>query len=156
MKKKIAIILMAFVMLVPSLFLLTACGEEPFDSTKVSSIAVELVNENYTMTDNTITLSYGPKVSLSAEDFKVTATLDDNTTKEVFLKTENEDGFTFSSTLPAEGDKTPVGEYTVTLACGDASLEIKVNVIKATVDMSNVAWNYSEPFVYDKTDFPAV
>ncbi len=149
MKKRFATLLLAFAFILPALLLFTACGgKDGFDSAKVTSISVQLTNENYSMSDNTITIPYGSKVSLSASDFKVSADVGEGESVVVSLKTEDEDGFTFTSDIP-DADVTPRGEYTLTFACGEQSVGVTVKVVKATIDMSGVSWNYSEPFTYD-------
>lgn len=155
MKKKIINFLLAIVMLVPCLFMFTACGGDDDKGPALSGIAVEYVGTGYTMTEGTITTTYGAKVALSVSDFKVTAVFDDQTTAALALKTETTDGFTFASTVPAD-EKTPAGEYKLTFAYGTFSSEVKIVVQKATVDMSGVSWDYTEPFKYDGTEHEVV
>lgn len=151
MRKKIATLLLSFALLIPCILSFSACDKEK-EKAKVTSITVELVSTDYTMTDNTITIPYGKKVELDEDDFKVTATLEDNTTAEIHKKTETSDGYDFASTIPSDGI-TPRGDYTITFSHAQIESNVKVNVkvVSANVDMSAVSWDYSNSFTYDKT-----
>lgn len=142
MRKRIATLLLAFAFLIPCMFMLSSCSKDKED-VKVKSIAIELSNSNYTLEGDTITVPYGSKVALSASDFKVTATLEDDTTKVITLKTDEESGFTFESTIPND-IVTPRGEYKLTFGHADVSekTEIKVKVVMGTIDLSKFSWNY--------------
>lgn len=142
MRKRIATLLLAFVFLIPCMFMLSSCSKDKED-VKVKSIAIELSNSDYTLEGDTITVPYGSKVALTASDFKVTATLEDDTTKVISLKTDKESGFTFESTIPND-DLTPRGEYKLTFGHADVSekTEIKVKVVMGTIDLSKFSWNY--------------
>ena len=140
MRKKIATLLLAFALILPCSLLFTACGnDDDPGKAKVTSIAVELASTDYTMTDNTITVPWGIKVELDSSDFTVTATLDNSETKVISEKTDTQDGFTFSSTIPNDVI-TPIGEYSITFSHENVEedIEIDVNVVKANVDMTGV------------------
>lgn len=153
MRKKIATLILAFAFILPCAMFFTACGKSEDDKAKVTSISVELVNSDYTLTDNTITIPYGNKVELDADDFKVTAKLSDGTNKEIKQKTDSVDGFVFESTIP-DDEITPIDDYTISFSHSQLKdkFYITVNVVKAVVDMSEVEWDYSEPFTYDGTE----
>lgn len=154
MRKKIATLLLAFAIILPCSLLFTACGnDDDPGKAKVTSIAVELASTDYTMTDNTITVPWGIKVELDSSDFTVTATLDNSETKVISEKTDTQDGFTFSSTIPNDAI-TPIGEYSITFSHENVEedIEIDVNVVKANVDMTGVEWNYTNSYTYDKTE----
>lgn len=154
MRKKIATLLLAFAFILPCSLLFTACrNDDDHGKAKVTSIAVELVSTDYTMTDNTITVPWGIKVELDSSDFTVTATLDNSETKVISEKTNTQDGFTFSSTIPNDAI-TPIGEYSITFSHENVEedIEIDVNVVKTNVDMTGVEWNYTNSYTYDKTE----
>lgn len=158
MKKKFASILLSLAMVVSCLFVFTACGDkkddEPPAVPTVASLSVELVTTGLTMTDGTITYSYGSTVELDSDDFKLTASYSDETTKVISLKSDtNADGYTFASTVPS-GEPTAAGEYKLTFTYSEKSAEVKVKVNKGTVDMTGVRWDYDTetPFTYDKTE----
>lgn len=163
MKKKIASLILSFAMVISCLFALTACGgkkkndgsntEPPVvDTNPVSSISVELVSTDFVMTNGTITFEFGTKVELDAEDFKVTANMKDQTTKEIPLKTDTVEGYTFASTVPA-GDPTAAGDYKLTFKYSERQAEVNVKVNKGTVDMTDVKWeDGSKEFTYDKSE----
>ncbi len=149
MRKKFATLLLAFMLIIPCALFFTACdsGEEK----KVKSIAVELVSTKYTMTDNTINIPYtGGKIELTPSDFKVTATMEDDTTEVLPVKTATQDGYEFVSTLP-DGEVTARGTYSIAFAHPDTLTRptITVNVVKGDIDMNNVDWTYTTPFTYD-------
>ena len=151
MRKKIVTLLLAFAFILPCSLLFTACGnDDDSGKAKVTSIAVELVSTDYTMTDNTITVPWGIKVELDSSDFTVTATLDNSETKVISEKTDTQDGFTFSSTIPNDAI-TPIGEYSITFSHENVEedIEIDVNVVKTNVDMTGVEWNYTNSYNYD-------
>lgn len=150
MRKRIAVILMALAFILPLSFVFSACGKE---DAKVKSFSVELVNSSYTMTENTITIPYGGKVSLGENNFKVTATLEDDKTAVISAKTAEKAGYEIASTIPDDA-KTPIGEYTLTFSHADTEhkVVITIKVVKGNVDMSGVAWNYTSPYTYNKQD----
>lgn len=86
----------------------------------------------------------GGSCQLTSADFKVTATLDNNTTKVLPLKTDTADGYTFSSSVAAsdiKGDNVQVGNYTLTFGYGELeSKTINYKVEKATFDTSVLTW----------------
>ena len=145
MKKKLAGLMLAFALFVPGV-LMTACTPA-----KVVSFEVELANQEYEFVQNQVVVEWGNKVDIGAEDFVVTATLDNDTTKVLSEKSAIKDGYTFSSNIP-DDTITPLGEYKLTFTYGDLDpYEIGLVVEKANVDMSGVTWNYTEPFGYDGT-----
>ena len=150
MRRKIAVILMALALILPLSFVFSACGKE---DAKVKSFSVELTNGAFTMTENTITIPYGGKVSLGADDFKVTATLEDDKTAVISAKTAEKAGYEIASTIPDDA-KTPIGEYTLTFSHADTetNVVITIKVVKADVNMSGVAWNYTGPYTYNAED----
>lgn len=157
MRKKFATLLLSFALLFTCFLSFTACDkgednnanpEEP--KATVSSIAVELTTNEYTLIDDTITVLYGRIVYLYPSDFKVTATMSNNTTVEIREKTDTTDGYTFSSTIP-DGGITPSGEYLITFSHDQIVQTININVCvnKANVDMSYATWDYTTPFTYN-------
>ena len=151
MKKKISSLIISFAMILSCLFMFTSCGKKK-DPTPpavtVTGVSVELVTEDYEMTNNTITFDYGVKVELEVSDFKVTAQKSDNTSVELSQKTETVDGFTFASTVPAD-DVTPAGEYKLTFSYAEKQAEVKVKVNQGTIDMTGVYWTEEAEFTYD-------
>ena len=146
MKKTLAGLMLAFALFVPGV-LMTACGQA-----KVVSFEVELTNTEYEFVQNQVVVEWGNKVDISPEDFVVTATLDNDKTKVLSVKSAVKDGYTFSSTIP-DDTITPIGEYTLTFEYGDlAPYEIELVVEKANMDMSAVTWNYTDPIGYDGTE----
>ena len=146
MKQKTSKILVFLLLLIPSIFMLSACNKKTANAT---SISVELISTNYNIDDGAIIVSYGSKVLLSDEDFKVVANLDNDKTQELSLETEDKIGYTFNSTIPND-DITPVGEYKLTFSYLELEdVEIEVKVLKADLDMTSVKWNYSGAYTYD-------
>lgn len=144
MKSKLAKILLSFAFVVLCCFGFTACKKT---DAKLSSIKVELVNDNYTMSSEVITKEFGENYQLKSSDFKVTAIFDDDSTKELSLKTDTVDGFTFSSTIPTESlddGKTPIGDYVLTFGYADIeNVDIDFKVTKKTINTSDLSWTYT-------------
>lgn len=155
MKKKIARILTTFALVLCVCFGLTACKKDDNkdDSSssaaaKVTSIAVELTNDSYELTDGTITKTYGEAYNLTSSDFKIVATFDDETTQTLPLKTDTVDGYTFTSSVKTtgensdmKGDLVQAGDYTLSFGYGDLTVKtITYKVEKATFDTSVLTW----------------
>jgi len=147
MKKKITTLLLAIAFILPCAIFFTACGKE---DAKVESFTVMLTNEDYTLVDDTITINYGGKVELDADDFIVTAKLSDGKTKVLEEKTSLKEGFVFESTIPTDAI-TPIDNYSITFSHENVEekITINVNVVKGVVDMSDVEWDYNSAFTYN-------
>ena len=80
MKKRFLTFLFAICFMLPCAFIMTACGKDP--EITLSSISAEAVDPDST------TVVYSPNISeqFDLDDFKITATYSDGSTKEV---TEN-------------------------------------------------------------------
>jgi len=150
MKVRYILLLVLLGLIISSVFYFTECKQE---KTKVTSYKVELINNEYTMENNTISFSYGGKVDIGAEDFRVTEIYSDGTTKVMSQKSENNGGYEFESTIPVY-EITPAGNYTLTFTHIklNKSIEIKIIVNKTSFDMSEVSWDYTSPFTYDGTE----
>ena len=148
-KRKIAMMLLAFAIFLPCVFALTACGGKDQDNAKVTSISVEFNSVEYELIDNTVTIPYGQKLEFDNEDFTLIAHLDNGQNEEISFKTSSTNGYTLTSTLPTDCVITPRGEYTVTFSYLEFEIVVNVNVVKATIDMTGVEWNYTSAFTYD-------
>jgi len=142
MCKKILKLACFCLFIIASLFCFTACKEG--NKVVLTNVSASLVNTNYEMKGKIITVQYGRTVMLSSQDFSVKATYSNNATEQVT-------GFSFSSTMPANG-ATEIGSYTLTFTYKGVKDEVIVNIVKATVDMSNVVWNNYGAFKYDGTE----
>ncbi len=153
MKKFIKTFILAICLVLSATLFLTACGKK--ETVKVSSFTVELANTNYTLLEDTITVSYGEDYRLSFSDFSVTATFDDETSKTLTSNELEDYGFTFSSTIPND-TITPVGEYTLTLGnknlpeTDNVIIKVKVEINTIDVNALNLTWtDETTPFVYN-------
>ncbi len=145
--KRIGFWLSSFVVLIVSMFVLTACSCNE-DNAVITGISIELINEDYVLEDNTINVVYGNKVDLKYSDFKVIASLDNGKTKELSKKSGSADGYTYQSSIPQSYDKTPVNNYTIVISYGDFDpIVIMVKVAKADFSGS-LHWNYDSGFIY--------
>ena len=140
--RKIATMLLSLAMMFSCLFVFSACKDknDPADEVKVTSISVALAdNSSYTLTDGVLDAFYnGEKIEFVASDFVVTANKSDNTTAVLSQKTDTVDGYTLTSTVPAEGI-TAVGEYKLTFSyTGVSNVELQVKVNKGNIDVSGV------------------
>lgn len=153
MKKIFKTFILAIYLILPAMFCLTACGEN--ETAKVSSFSVELANTSYTLVDDTITVTYGGDYRLSANDFSITATFDDDTSKTLTASELEDFGFTFESSI-SNDDITPVGEYTLTFGHKNLAesdyITIKVNVVKKSIDVNTLGLTWTDdvtPLVYN-------
>jgi len=149
MKVRYILLLVLLGFIISSVFYFTECKQE---KPKVASYKVELINNEYTMENNTISFSYGGKVDIDLDDFKVTEIYSDGTTK-VVQQSGNNDGFKFESTIPND-EITPAGNYALifTHIKLNKSIEIKIIVNKTSFNMGAVSWDYISPFTYDGTE----
>jgi len=145
MKKSAFLNLLVFVLILPCIFGVVSCSSK---NDKVEGLSVSLVNNEYLLEDNVITVQYGKEVKLTSSDFLVEAVFKSGKKKAVSLKTNKTNGYTLSSTLPESGI-TPIDDYQLTFTYKEYTVVVTVNVIKATIDMSNVVWNYVSAYTYD-------
>ena len=113
MRKKLFRAIVSFALVVLCTFSFSACKKANDNDNKeatITSLSVTLNNASYTMSENTIKVTYGTKVALSENDFTVTANWSDETSTKLNLATETTSGFVFESNIPAD-EITPVGEY---------------------------------------------
>lgn len=145
MKKLLKIILLTII-IIPCGIMFVGCGKA-----NPKAILVELKSDSvYEFVDNKITIEYGSKVEFDAEDFVVKLKMSKGKNKEIQLKTQNKNGFEFSSNIPSD-EITPIGIYKITFSYEKlTNVEIIVEVVKATIDVNAFIWNYSNPFIYDK------
>lgn len=150
MKFRYILLLVALGLIISSVFFFTECRQE---KAKVTAFSVKLINNEYTMKNNTITISFGNKVDLDSEDFKVTEIYSDGTTKIISQKSENNDGYEFVSTIP-DDEITPAGEYSLIFKHSKLNkpVEFKIVVNKETFDLDAVSWDYTSPITYDGTE----
>lgn len=146
--QKLSTVLLSVAMVFSCLFVLVSCGKKDND---IESLSIELVSDEYVLKNGTISVTYGDKVELDANDFKVVAVYEDDSTTELSLASGEVEGFSFKSTLPSD-EKTPAGEYKLTFEYDEVSAEVKVKVNKAVIEVSDVSWNYDEPFTYNKEE----
>ena len=140
MNRKFKLMLLCLIF-IPCIIMLSACQKE---DPKATSITVDLMTTSYSMNNNEINTTYGSKVSLNKSDFKVTANLDNGSTKVLDAK-----DYSFESTLPTT-ETTPAGDYIITISYLELNdVVITINVNKAVVSMVDVNWNYKNPFTFD-------
>ena len=84
MKKNLFKMLIFMLLVIPCTVLFVACKDKEPDA-KVSSISVELIADgvDYVADTNTLRYEYGTEIVFEKEDFKVTASFDDDSTKDV-------------------------------------------------------------------------
>lgn len=136
MKKIIRNFILAICLILPATFCLTACGDN--ENANVVGVSVELgANLPYTLTNGEILVEYGEKVAITDKDFVITATMDNDETKILSIRSDsNPIGYTFSSTIPENG-VTPLGEYQLTFEYADTA-GTKHKIIKVKVVTRNV------------------
>lgn len=148
MKKKIFMFVMAFAIILPVAFLLSACGgkNNPPEITE-TGISVYIdgaeVNENF----NTIEICYGDYTDISElinNKLTVEVNYSDQTSNNLIYG----DGGYAVSGLPQNLNANEQG-YNLTLTYKNFNKELILVIHKANIDFTNVGWDYYEPFTYD-------
>lgn len=148
MKKKIFMFVMAFAIILPVAFLLSACGgkNNPPEVTE-TGISVYIdgteVNEQF----NTIEICYGDYTDISEminSKLYVVVNYSDETNNNLIY---GDGGYAISG-LPQNLNANEQG-YNLTLTYKNFNKELILVIHKANIDFSYVGWNYYEPFTYD-------
>lgn len=150
MKKKILMLVMAFAIILPAAFLLSACGgkKNPPEVTE-TGISVYIdgteVNEQF----NTIEIDYGYYTDISEminSKLTVIANYSDETTDNLIY---GDGGYAISG-LPQNLNANEQG-YNLTLTYKNFNKDLILVIRKANLDFSNVYWNYdgTSPYTYD-------
>ena len=149
MKKKIFMFVMAFAIIFPVAFLLSACGEKKSPEVTETGISVYIdgteVNEQF----NTIEIDYGDYTDISEminNELFVTVNYSDETTNNLIY---GDGGYAISG-LPQNLNANEQG-YNLTLSYKNFNKNLILIIHKVNLDFSNVYWNYdgSYPFTYD-------
>lgn len=147
MKKKIFMFVMAFAIILPVAFLLSACGEKKSPEITETGISVYIdgteVNEQF----NTIEICYGDYTDISEminSKLSVTVNYSDETNNNLIY---GDGGYAISG-LPQNLNANEQG-YNITLTYKNFNKDLILVIHKANIDFTNVGWNYYEPFTYD-------
>ena len=150
MKKKILMLAMAFAIILPAAFLLSACGgkNNPPEVTE-TGISVYIdgteVNEQF----NTIDICYGDYTDISEminRKLSVVVNYSDETTNNLIY---GDGGYAISG-LPQNLNANEQG-YNLTLTYKNFNKDLILVIHKDNIDFTNVGWSYddSDPFTYD-------
>lgn len=150
MKKKILMLVMAFAIILPATFLLSACGgkNNPPEVTE-TGISVYIdgteVNEQF----NTIEIWYGDYTDISEminSKLYVIVNYSDETNKNLIY---GDGGYAISG-LPQNLNANEQG-YNLTLTYKNFNKDLILVIRKANIDFKDFGWNYNtyEPFTYD-------
>lgn len=150
MKKKILMLVMAFAIILPATFLLSACGgkNNPPEVTE-TGISVYIdgteVNEQF----NTIEIWYGDYTDISEminSKLYVIVNYSDETNKNLIY---GDGGYAISG-LPQNLNANEQG-YNLTLTYKNFNKDLILVIHKANIDFKDFGWNYNtyEPFTYD-------
>ncbi len=151
MKKKILMLVMAFAIILPAAFLLSACGgkNNPPEITE-TGISVYIdgteVNEQF----NTIEICYGDYTDISEminSKLSVVVNYSDETNNNLIY---GDGGYAISG-LPQNLNANEQG-YNLTLTYKNFNKDLILVIHKANIDFTNVGWDYYEPFTYDGND----
>ena len=151
MKKKILMLVMAFAIILPAVFLLSACGgkNNPPEVTE-TGISVYIdgteVNEQF----NTIDICYGDYTDISEmihSQLTVIVNYSDETTNNLIY---GDGGYAISG-LPQNLNANEQG-YNLTLTYKNFNKDLILVIHKANIDFTNVGWSYDDsyPFTYDR------
>ena len=147
MKKKILMLVMAFAIILPAAFLLSACGEKKSPEITETGISVYIdgaeVNEQF----NTIDINYGDYTDIT-ELINSKLSVDVNYSDQTFSNlTYGEGGFAISG-LPQNLNANEEG-YNLTLSYKNFSQDLILIIRKVDIDFSYVGWDYYEPYTYN-------
>ena len=151
MKKKIFMFVMAFAIIFPVAFLLSACGEKKSPEITETGISVYIdgaeVNENF----NTIDINYGDYTDVTElinNKLTVVVNYSDQTSNNLIY--DNVEGGFYIVGLPQNLNANEQG-YNLTLTYKNFNKELILVIHKANIDFTNVGWSYddSDPFTYD-------
>ena len=148
MKKKIFMFVMAFAIILPAAFLLSACcGKNNPPEITETGISVyidgEEVNENF----NTIDINYDDYTDISEminSKLFVVVNYSDETNNNLIY---GDGGYAISG-LPQNLNANEQG-YNLTLTYKNFNKELILVIHKDNIDFTNVGWNYYEPYTYD-------
>ena len=151
MKKKILMLVMAFAIILPAAFLLSACAckNNPPEVTE-TGITVYIdgaeVNEQF----NTIEIDYGEYTDISEminNKLSVIVNYSDETNN---ILSYGDGGYAISR-LPQNLNANEQG-YDLTLTYKNFNKDLILVIHKANIDFTNVGWDYNtyEPFTYDR------
>ena len=152
MKKKILMLVMAFAIILPAAFLLSACcGKNNPPEVTETGISVyidgEEVNENF----NTIDINYGDYTDVTElinNKLTVVVNYSDQTSNNLIY--DNVGGGFSIVGLPQNLNANEEG-YNLTLSYKNFSQDLILIIRKVDIDFSYVGWSYddSDPFTYD-------
>ena len=149
MKKKIFMFVMAFAIIFPVAFLLSACGEKKSPEITETGISVYIdgteVNEQF----NTIDINYGDYTDVTEminNKLTVVVNYSDQTSNDLIY---GDGGYSVSG-LPQNLNANEQG-YNLTLSYKNFSQDLILIIRKVDIDFSYVGWSYddSDPFTYD-------
>ena len=150
MKKKIFMFVMAFAIIFPVAFLLSACcGQENPPEVTETGISVYIdgteVNEDF----NTIDICYGDYTDVTElinNKLTVVVNYSDQTSNNLVY--DNVGGGFSIAGLPQNLNANEEG-YNLTLSYKNFSQDLILIIRKVDIDFSSVGWNYYEPYTYD-------
>lgn len=140
---------MAFAIILPAAFLLSACGckNNPPEVTE-TGISVYIGGEEVNEQFNTIEIVYGEYTDISEminNELFVIVNYSDETNNNLIY---GDGGYAISG-LPQNLNANEQG-YNLTLTYKNFNKELILVIHKANIDFTNVGWNYYEPFTYDR------
>lgn len=147
MKKKYFSFIFAFVLLVPCILLLTACGGK-----KVSSITID----NMFVGERQVEYQYGTSINdIISTNLTVTVNYDDNSTKVLNSDEYKIEFFKDSQKVEKIKDLPDVGEYSIRVSYDNVTQESSFWIIPSenpyyTVSLSHKSW------IYGNEDIPTV
>lgn len=141
MKRKILIAFSFLIIFIPCFLLLSAC-----DNYNVSSFSILINNEEYSVDNNTVIMTYGDEFKFD-DEIEIIVNFQNNVSKKILLNEIDEYGLTVDCNINSIPN---AGIYFIKIS-GDVIDEITVKVIvaKKDIDMENVSWDYYEPFTFD-------
>ena len=150
MKKKILMLVMAFAIILPAAFLLSACGgkDNPPEVTE-TGISVYIDGTEANEQFNTIEICYGDYTDISEminSKLSVIVNYSDETTNNLIY---GDGGYAISG-LPQNLNANEQG-YNLTLTYKNFNKDLILVIHKANIDFTNVGWSYDDsyPFTYD-------
>ncbi len=145
---KILMFLLAFVIFIPCVFLLSACGSNSTQDPQIVSIQATYKDNTFDFSNGHITVQYEDDLDFVSSDFKIVLKFDDNSTQEITS------GFNFKifkivDTNEIETTSFEIGNYKLHFEYEDFTCNLHVTVAETVLNKNNVECNLQKSYAYN-------
>ncbi|MGN0789248.1 MAG: hypothetical protein ACI4MY_04860, partial [Christensenellales bacterium] len=146
--KKFLVFLLTFVIIITSVFLLSACDSDEDVAPQIQSIEVRYKNDTLDFSGGSIDLQYQDDLQFTSTDFIVILNYDDSSTQQITS------GFTFTifkivDNNEIETTTLAIGEYKLHFEYADFTRDYYVTVTETQLIDSNIKCNLQDSYPYD-------